>query len=242
MCFFSPRWGSGHPFGWGLDIQVNSNKNARMQGNWTVRLLTALVWVLAAASVVYWGSRLMGRGDVSRSPPVSAQAPAADPTARQAALARLLGAQPDAAAGPAPAAASRFLLSGVIATSEAGRGAVLVSVDGQPPRPLAVGTEIAPGFVVQEVSRREAIVGDGAQGRIVLTLPTEAEASAVVQPALPGVPVLQRTPIPLPSTQQRAPTPPPAPQSKVFAPTGGGASPSSGPAVAAPNGAVAPQR
>jgi general secretion pathway protein C len=226
----------------GLEIQGNSNKNVRMQGNWTVRLLTALVWALAAASVVYWGSRLTGRPAAPLVPTALAQVPAGDPSARQAAVARLLGAQPATAAGPAPAAASRFVLSGVIATSESGRGAVLLSVDGQPPRPLAVGTEIAPGFVVQEVSRREAIVGDGAQGRIVLKLPTEAAASTAAPPALPGVPALQRTPIPLPSTPPAAPTPPPAPPSKVFAPTGGGASPSSGPAVAAPNSTMEPQR
>jgi general secretion pathway protein C len=213
-----------------------------MQANWTVRLLTALVWALAAASVVYWGSRLMGRPAAPLAPTALAQAPAGDPTVRQAALARLLGAQPAAAAGPAPAAASRFVLSGVIATSEAGRGAVLVSVDGQPARPLAVGTEIAPGFVVQEVSRREAIVGDGAQGRIVLKLPTEAAASSAAPPALPGVPALQRTPIPLPSTPPAAPTPPPATPSKVFAPTGAGASSSSAPVVATPSTPISPQR
>jgi general secretion pathway protein C len=214
-----------------------------MQGNWTVRLVTALLWALAAASVVYWGSRLMGRGAAPRVPTVPVQARAGEPSARQAALARLLGAQPAAAAaGPAPAAASRFVLSGVIATSESGRGAVLLSVDGQPARPLAVGTEIAPGFVVQEVSRREAIVGDGAQLRLVLKLPTEAAASAAVPPALPGVPALQRTPVPLPSSQPSpppAPTAPSAPQSKVSAPTGAGAVPSSG---SAPNSTVAPQR
>jgi general secretion pathway protein C len=211
-----------------------------MQGNWTVRLLTALVWALAAASVVYWGSRLMGRGAAQRVPTALVQAPAGDPTARQAALARLLGAQPAAAAGPAPTAASRFVLSGVIATSQTGRGAVLLSVDGQPPRPLAVGTEVAPGFVVQEVSRREAIVGDGAQVREVLKLPTEAAASAAAPPS--GVPAVQRTPIPLPSTQPTAATPPPAPPSKVFAPPGAGAAPSGGPPGAAPNRTIAPLR
>jgi general secretion pathway protein C len=235
--------GTGLPVQVGLEIWGDSIKNPGMQGNWTVRLLTAGVWALAAASVVYWGSRLMGRGAAPRVPTALAQAPAGDPTARQAALARLLGAQPAAAAGPAPAAASRFVLSGVIATSESGRGAVLVSVDGQPPRPLAVGTEVAPGFVVQEVSRREAIVGDGAQVRMVLKLPTEAAASAAAPPALPGVPAVQRTPIPLPPpAPSPAATPPPAMPSKVFAPTGVGAAPSSGPPVAAPNSTIAPLR
>lgn len=203
-----------------------------------MRLLTALLWVLAAASVVYWGSRLIGRGAAPRVPAAFVQAPADDPAARQAALARLLGAQP-AAAVPAAAAINRFVLSGVIATSESGGGAVLVSVDGQPPRPLAVGTEIAPGFVVQEVSRREAIVSDGAQLRIVLKLPTEAAASAAAPATLPGAPAIQRTPIPLPpSAPPSAPKPPPARQSKVFAPNGDGALPSTGPPVVAPNGAI----
>lgn len=210
-----------------------------MQGIWILRLVAALLWALAAVSLVYWGVRLSGRVAAPLVPPALAQSPAGDPAARQAALARLLGAQPSAAAGPAPAAASRFVLSGVIATSESGRGAVLLAVDGQPPRPLAVGTEIAPGFVVQEVSRREAIVSDGAQARIVLKLPTEAAASAAAVPTLPGAPAIQRTPIPLPPpAPPSAPKPPPAPPSKVFAPTGDGVLPSTGPPVAAPNGAI----
>jgi general secretion pathway protein C len=202
-----------------------------MQGNWTARLLTALLWALAAASVVYWGSRLMGRGAAPRAPTALAQAPVGDPATRQAALARLLGAQPAAAAGPAPAAASRFVLSGVVATRQSGRGAVLVSVDGQPPRPLAVGAEIAPGFVVQEVSRREAIVSDGAQGRIVLKLPAESEAwAAAPPPALPGAPAVQRTPIARPPAPLPAPTPP-----QAAPPAGVGVPPSAGPSSNAPN-------
>lgn len=208
-----------------------------MQGIWTLRLVTALLWVLAAVSVVYWGVRLSGRVAAPLVPPALAQAPAGDPAARQAALARLLGAQPSAAAGPAPALASRFVLLGVIASGESGRGAVLLSVDGQPPRPLAVGTEVAPGFVLQEVSRREAIVGDGAQVRIVVKLPAESEAWAAAPPALPRAPTVQRAPVAAPP-----PTPPtpPGPPSKVFAPTGDGAPASSGPPVAAPNRTIAP--
>jgi general secretion pathway protein C len=230
----------------GLEIQGNCYKNASMHGNWTLRLLTALVWALAAASVVYWGSRLMGRRAAPLAPPALAQTPLGDSSTRQAALARLLGAQPPSGVAPAPAsaAASRFVLSGVIATGQAGDGVVLVSVDGQPPRPLTVGTEIAPGFVVQQVSRREAIVGDGAQQRLVLTLPTEAAASAAAPPASPGLPTVQRTPIALPSTPLPTPAAPPAPQSKVFAPPGAGAPPSSGPPVGPPNSSSpnAPQR
>lgn len=207
-----------------------------MQGIWTLRLVTALLWALAAVSVLYWGVRLSARVAAPLVPPALAQAPVGDPAARQAALARLLGAQPSAAAGPAPAAASRFVLSGVIATSESGRGAVLLAVDGQPPRPLAVGTEIAPGFVLQEVSRREAIVGDGAQVRIVLKLPAESAAWAAAPPALPGAPTVQRAPVAAP------PPAPPGPPSKVFAPTGDGAPALTGPPVAAPNRTIAPLR
>lgn len=172
-----------------------------------MRLVTALLWALAALGMVYWGLRLSGWGAPRQLPSAVAQAPAVDPGARQAALARLLGAQPAAAGGPAPGAADRFVLWGVIATSAAGQGVVLVSIDGQPPRPLTVGAEIAPGLLLQEVSRREAIVRDGAQARIVLKLPTESAAQAAALSAGPGAP---RTPIPVPSAAIAVPAKPPA--------------------------------
>ncbi|MEO5660155.1 MAG: hypothetical protein ABIQ90_10200 [Polaromonas sp.] len=146
---------------------------------WILRLVTALLWTLAAASIVYWGLRLTGRSEVVAVPAARTVVADAGP-ARQGAIARLLGEQPAAAAANhTPEAAQRFALLGVIA-SVTGQGAALISVDGEPPRPMVVGAQIAPGYVLKSVNRREAVLTDNAQqpARIVLTLPLEATADS----------------------------------------------------------------
>jgi general secretion pathway protein C len=89
-------------------------------------------------------------------------------------------------------------LLGVIA-SAAGKGAALISVDGEPPRPLAVGAQVAPGYTLKAVGRREAWLADSASvpAQIKLSLPaledfTDSEqppaaAAAVAVPARPAV-------------------------------------------------------
>ena len=86
---------------------------------------------------------------------------------------------------------------GVIA-SVTGKGAALISVDGQPPRPLSVGAQVAPGYTLKAVGRREALLVDSASvpAQIKLSLPAldtalDAEqpeaAAAVAAPARPAV-------------------------------------------------------
>ena len=100
------------------------------------------------------------------SPEVSApEQVTADPQA----LARLLGAQAVSAAAE-PAAASRFVLLGVLAGTQSGDGAALIAVDGKPPRHYRVGAAIEPGLVLQSLGRREARLGASVDGATTLAL------------------------------------------------------------------------
>ncbi len=132
---------------------------------WGVRLGTMALWVLAGASVVYWGLRLS-----AQAPAWPVAAPAPEPVVPDAqALARLLGAGAVAPA-EAPAVASRFALVGVLAGTTSGHGAALIAVDGKPPKPYRVGSEIEPGLVLQSLARSQARLGPSSGGATSMTL------------------------------------------------------------------------
>ncbi|MDF1483727.1 general secretion pathway protein C [Ramlibacter sp. H39-3-26] len=135
-----------------------------LQSRWVVGTGTFAVWALAAASAVYWGLR-MAPADTGMAPPPPPAA-AAQPDAQ--ALARLLGAGPQAAA-PQPGLASRLALVGVLAGRSSG-GAALIAIDGKPARPFRVGTAVVDGMVLQSVSTRQARLGPDAAGPAALTL------------------------------------------------------------------------
>jgi len=133
---------------------------------WAVAGGTFLLWGLAAASAVYWAIKLgSGPGTVPIAPPAQS-APASDP----AAIARLLGAGPvAAAAAPVASLSSRFTLLGVVAESDGG-GAALISVDGKPPKPYRVGAALDEGLVLQSVQARRAAIGASMQSPPAVTL------------------------------------------------------------------------
>ncbi|MCZ2497283.1 general secretion pathway protein C [Xylophilus sp. Kf1] len=118
-------------------------------------ITTTALWALAFGSCVFWGLRLS-------APPAGAPfAPAARSAAAApdaGALARTLGAVPDAGPAPSAPAASRFVLLGVLAGSSHG-GAALLAVDGQPAKTFRVGSVVAPGFVLASVSPRRVVLG-----------------------------------------------------------------------------------
>lgn len=148
------------------------------------RLATVIVWAGVAVSGWYWtqvGLSARVRAVVDVAPPVMLPE-----VTHFAELARLLGAAPLVAAGPGPGPAERFSLSGVIATL-VGQGAALISVDGKPARPFAVGSQIAPGYVLVGVGPREAMLADGPRSpvRAVLSLPVQRDGAALVAPS-PG--------------------------------------------------------
>jgi general secretion pathway protein C len=143
-------------------IEMVSNPGNR----WAVAGGTFLLWGLAAASAVYWGMKLgSGPGNAPMAPPAPS-APAADP----AAIARLLGSSPvAAAAAPVASLSSRFSLLGVVAETDGG-GAALISVDGKPPKPYRVGAALDDGLVLQSVQPRRAVIAASMQGQAALTL------------------------------------------------------------------------
>ena len=137
---------------------------------WGVRLATFVLWLLAAASVAYWGLRLAARPQDAALPAV-ATAPAAPDVQ---AIARLLGAgaAPVAAAAPQPSLASRFALIGVLAGQHSGGGAALIAVDGRPPKPYRVGAQVEHGLVLLALGPREARLGPpGGPATLTLELP-----------------------------------------------------------------------
>ena len=138
---------------------------ALSQSKWSLRGLTLLVWALAAASVAYWGLRLLsGSGALA---PVTLAANASF-TPDPAAVARLLGATP-AQAVPQASLASRFALSGVVAGAPGG-GAALIAVDGKPARPFRVGSLVEEGLVLQSASARQATLGETRNSPALVTL------------------------------------------------------------------------
>jgi general secretion pathway protein C len=131
-----------------------------------VALTTFVVWALVAGCAAYWGLKLSSRPSGAAAPvAMRANAPV-DP----AAVARVLGASPSVAtAAPAPNAASRFALVGVVA-SASHQGAALISIDGKPPKPYRVGAAVDEGVVLQSVDARRAVLASGENGPVVATL------------------------------------------------------------------------
>ena len=76
------------------------------------------------------------------------------------------------AAAPAVEAASRYRLVGVVASGP-DRGAALIAVDGQPPKPYRVGAVLEGGLVLRSLAARQARLEpeSGTGAAVELTLP-----------------------------------------------------------------------
>ena len=163
------------------------------------RISALVVWAFVAATVVFWGLRLLVR---SPAAPASAVA-VGESSAVRGDLVRLFGAAPTqvaAAAAPVPEAASRFRLLGVMAprrSSGAGGGVALIAVDGKPARAYAVGTALDDSLVLKSVSLRSASIGpaDGAPA-VTLEMPQLPSAATGVLPPMGGAPVPSSRPVP----------------------------------------------
>ena len=140
-----------------------------LSSRWAVAGSTFGLWALVAASAAYWGLKLSGTDTVATAPPAARSPAPVDP----AAVARVLGSSPAVAtAAPAPSAASRFALVGVVANRGHG-GAALIAIDGKPPKPFRVGSALEEGLVLQSVGARQAVLAPGmdAPSSITLELP-----------------------------------------------------------------------
>ena len=123
--------------------------------SWSSRLSALVLAALAAGSAVAWGLRLRAPVDVLPSASVTQDSLQVDASV----VARALGAgAADTAAQPGPSqAASRMVLVGVVA--KAGQsGSALIAVDGQPPKPVAVGARVGQDWVLVSVAPRRAVL------------------------------------------------------------------------------------
>jgi general secretion pathway protein C len=134
--------------------------------SWTVRGTAFALWLLVAASAVYWGLKLAARPAAVSAPAPGRATVAVDPGA----VARLLGGAPVGAVAAAPSLASRFSLVGVVAGARSGGGAAVISVDGKAAKPFRVGSAVDENLVVRSVEGRRAVLGAPGEGPPALTL------------------------------------------------------------------------
>lgn len=135
---------------------------------WLVRIATFVVFALAAASAAFWSLKIWGTGQGgAMGQAVVASAPPMDPLA----VAQALGGGPVAqqAADAPVVGSSRFVLQGVVADT-AHAGAALIAVDGNPPKPFAVGTVVEGRLLLQSVTARRAVLSSSKDGAPEVTL------------------------------------------------------------------------
>ena len=158
---------------------ASSSRFSPSRASWLLRGATLAVWLLVGSSLVFWGLRLLPAP--GGNAPVPAPTPLSQPHAQ--AMAPLLGVA--AAVPDHPTAhtlqAPRVTVFGVMAGHTANTGVALLAIDGKPPKPVRVGTELEPGMVVQSVHPREVRLGPSAEGPSTLTLTLPAAPGSVVR-------------------------------------------------------------
>lgn len=142
-----------------------------MAARWTAWI----VWAAVAASLVFWGTRLLVRPSLL---PAQTQTVAND-SAVQADLLRLfaVNAPPPGAAAPVVqdrSLAERFRLLGVAAgAQQSQRGWALIAVDGQAARAYRRGEAIEGEWILQTVTQNQVGIGPrGGQALLQLDLPS----------------------------------------------------------------------
>lgn len=132
---------------------------------WLPRTVTFFVTALTVVSAYWWVERWNQRPPPHLEPLAISGAVHVEPQV----VARLLGATGPAALAQAPSAASRFVLTGVVA-SPSGNGAALIAVDGKPARPFQVGAMVDDGVTLRAVGVRSALLDALGSGDFAFTL------------------------------------------------------------------------
>ncbi len=146
-----------------------ANHRTRMPSDTAPALVSFSLWALTAASFTGWGLALWPT-DQRPVAVVAMKAPGAgDMAGLKADISKVLGRQPEVVA-QAPAMASRLSLLGVARASDQ-QAVALISVDGQPVKPVMRGVEVLPGLLLQSVSLEEAVLGVSLHGPAALVLP-----------------------------------------------------------------------
>ena len=183
----------------------NSNHRTRMPSDKAPALASFALWALAAGSFTGWALALWPT-DQRPVAVVAMAAPAAtDMPGLKADISKVLGRQPEAMA-QAPALASRLSLLGVARAGD-NQAVALISVDGQPVKPVLRGAEVLPGLLLQSVTLEEAVLGVTPQGPAALVLPMtkrpEPVSGQAPTPAQAGAPSAAA-----PAAQPRSPDQP----------------------------------
>ncbi len=153
-------------------------------------VFSLLAVVLLSASIAYWAMQFI-KGPER---PLVAAASAPDPVPASDAGATLFGGQ------AATVVVSNYQLTGVIS---AGRdSAAILVADGQPPRALKVGREVAPGVTVSAVFPRYVMLSEGGVEKRI-DLATDAKAGPEMAAPMAAAP-------PMPPPDNGASNPPPA--------------------------------
>ncbi len=158
---------------------ARSSRFSPSRATWLLRAATLSVWLLVGSSAVFWGLRLLA--PPGGSAPVAAAPALGQPSAQ--AMAPLLGVPNSSTplSTVRPQQAPRVSLLGVMAGRTEGIGVALLAIDGKPPKPVRVGTELEPGMVVQSVHSHEVRLGASAEGPSSLTLTLPPAPGAVVR-------------------------------------------------------------
>ena len=133
---------------------------------WLSRIVTFTISGLAAASAAYWGLKAWGPSTPLVAASALAWAPPVGPKALALALGGGLAPQAPSEAAAAP---SRYALLGVAGNAHG--GAALISVDGQPAKPVRVGATVAGALVLKSVTGRRAVLSSGDGPGLTLELP-----------------------------------------------------------------------
>lgn len=165
---------------------------ATSPARWAAPLGTFGVWALALGCAAFWGLKL---SQPAEEAVFATAAPAAAAPIDTRMVARALGVRSSAA--PVAAAASRFVLLGVVA-GRSHRGAALIAVDGQAARPYRVGAEVVPGYRLAAVAPRRATLervgaanGDGASADAASAGGAKERSGAAQEPLVLEMPTLR---------------------------------------------------
>jgi general secretion pathway protein C len=147
------------------------------------RLSAFVIWALVAATVVFWGLRLLVRAPAVPDRTVVV----ADATVARGDLSRLLGTAPVAtsAAAPMADANSRFKLLGIMAPKDvpdavSTHGVALIAVDGKMPKAYVVGSSVDGDLLLRSVSLRTVSIGSGQGGPAAITLELPPPVAAAI--------------------------------------------------------------
>ena len=138
-----------------------------LSSRWFAAVSTLAVWAAAAAGVAYWSLQFAGASGPGAQVPTALRHQPAEPALAD--VQKALGAAASQAVQAQPDAASRFVLSGVVAL-HSGQGAALIAVDGQAPKAFKVGHTVVEGWVLQSLAQRQARLGIALQGPSAVTL------------------------------------------------------------------------